>query len=79
MGYYSELSIDTRTCGEADEDARLDRIDGMIRTHLRYGHLRRDLFAPVYFCACGALATIIVYGDPDAMLCDRCHAGKVGK
>ena len=28
MGYYSNLSIDTRTCGEADEDARLDRRDG---------------------------------------------------
>lgn len=30
MGYYSELSIDTRTCGEADEDARLDRRDGIM-------------------------------------------------
>lgn len=28
MGYYNELSIDTRTCGQADEDARLDRRDG---------------------------------------------------
>lgn len=31
MGYYSELSIDTRTIGQADEDARLDRADGYTR------------------------------------------------
>lgn len=30
MGYYSDLSIDTRTCGQADEDARLDRRDGIV-------------------------------------------------
>jgi len=31
MGYYnSELSIDTRTCGQADEDAWLDRRDGIM-------------------------------------------------
>lgn len=76
MGYYSELSIDTRTCGEADEDARLDRIDGAVRKHLTYGHLRRDLFARTYFCACGAVATIVVYGNPDVMLCDRCWIGR---
>lgn len=37
MGYYSDLSIDTRTCGQADEDARLDRRDGyrpMTRTRV---------------------------------------------
>ena len=31
MGYYSNLSIDTRTCGEADEDARQDNRDGLTR------------------------------------------------
>lgn len=30
MGYYSELSIDTRTCGQADDDAWLDRRDGIV-------------------------------------------------
>ena len=28
MGYYNKLSLDTRTCGEADEDARQDARDG---------------------------------------------------
>lgn len=36
MSYYSELSIDTRTCGEADEDARLDARDGY-RAYTREG------------------------------------------
>lgn len=37
MGYYSEMAIDTRTCGQADEDDYLDRRDGyrpMTRTRV---------------------------------------------
>lgn len=48
--------------------------DSAVRTHLTYGHLRRDLFAPTYFCACGAQATIVCYGLTDTFFCDRCHA-----
>jgi hypothetical protein len=29
MSYFSEQDIDTRTCGQADEDAYLDRRDGL--------------------------------------------------
>lgn len=29
MGYHGNLAIDTRTCGQADEDARLDKRDGL--------------------------------------------------
>jgi len=29
MGYHSNLAIDTRTCGQADEDERLDKRDGL--------------------------------------------------
>lgn len=49
------------------------RADSAVRAHLTYGHLRRDLFAPVFFCACGARASIVVYGNPDVMRCDACH------
>src|SRR5436309_12594149 len=28
--HFSDLAIDTRTCGEAEEDHRLDRQDGLI-------------------------------------------------
>lgn len=31
MSYFSEQDIDTRTCGQADEDAQLDRRDGYVR------------------------------------------------
>ena len=30
MGYYNNLSIDTRTCGQADEDAMLDKQDKIV-------------------------------------------------
>jgi len=29
MGHFNEMSIDTRTCGEADEDAQHDKRDGL--------------------------------------------------
>jgi hypothetical protein len=29
MGYYNDISIDTRTCGQADDDDYLDRRDGL--------------------------------------------------
>ncbi len=29
MSYFSDQDIDTRSCGQADEDAMLDRRDGM--------------------------------------------------
>ncbi len=30
MSYHNNLSIDTRTCGEAKEDAELDKKDGLV-------------------------------------------------
>ena len=30
MSYIKDLALDTRTCGQADEDARLDRRDGYV-------------------------------------------------
>jgi hypothetical protein len=43
MGYYNKLSLETRTFGEAAEDARLDRRDG-------FGSTRRNYqpFTPVH-------------------------------
>jgi hypothetical protein len=32
MSYHSDRAIDTRTCGDADEDTMLDRRDGL-HTH----------------------------------------------
>ena len=29
MSYFADQDIDTRTCGQADEDAMLDRRDGL--------------------------------------------------
>lgn len=29
MSYIKHLALDTRTCGEADEDERLDKRDGL--------------------------------------------------
>lgn len=57
-----------------EESEPIPASDSAVRAHLTYGHLRRDLFAPVLFCACGERATIVVYGNPDVFACDRCHA-----
>lgn len=67
--------LDAPVAGDPDEQPGTDPWppDSAVRTHLTFGHLRRDLFAPTYFCACGARATIVRYGNPDVCLCDRCH------
>jgi len=47
MSYHSNLALDTRTCGEADEDAWLDKRDGLTgstvhETEIKYNRLNRD-------------------------------------
>jgi len=47
MGHFNEMSIDTRTCGEADEDAWLDKRDGLTgstvhETEIKYNRLNKD-------------------------------------
>lgn len=36
MSYIKNLTLETRTCGQADEDARLDRRDGLTSAPRRY-------------------------------------------
>ncbi len=56
MSYFSEQDIDTRSCGQADEDAWLDRRDGMsgarstrsaMARTIRYDRDARDFMAHV--------------------------------
>jgi hypothetical protein len=45
MSYFSELDIDTRTCGQADEDAWLDRRDGIVTRARVFSSLAADRHA----------------------------------
>lgn len=42
MSYMKNLALDTRTCGQADEDSRLDRRDGLTGRRRSYS----SSFAP---------------------------------
>ncbi len=72
MGYYSNEAIDTRTCGEAAEDARADRADwrGPILDGYRGGPLSTGRIAEELRAIDAARAAEQLIDQADA-LCER--------